>query len=34
MTKLVVKYLEDRYSAGWKELTAIATEHQETSESL
>ena len=32
MTTLVVKYLKDRYSARWKELTAIATEHRKTSE--
>ena len=29
MTTLVVKYLKDRYSAGWKELTAKATENIE-----
>ena len=32
MTALVVKYLKDRYSARWKELTAQATEHRQTSE--
>ena len=32
MTTLVVKYLKDRYSARWIELTAKATEHQKTSE--
>ena len=31
MTTLVVKYLKDRYSARWKELTERATEHRETS---
>ena len=32
MTRLVVKYLKDRYSARWKELTAQATEHRQTNE--
>jgi len=31
MTTLVVKYMKDRYSARWKELTAKATEHRKTS---
>ena len=34
MTKLVVKYLKDRYSARWKELTSKTAEHYMTSENI